>query len=317
MRHQRKIWIYAILTALLCVVLFSGCAQSTGKQNSADIGATTGDTSYPVTIADGAGGEVTITQEPTRVVSLSPANTEIVFALGAGAKLVGRTAYDNYPAEAAQVPSIGEFASPNVEKIIAASPDLVLASDFINDDIKKQIEASGAKVLLFSPNDITGIEKTIVDIGKVLNTNDKAKEVTTDMTTQYNNIVATAKKASTQKSVFIDLGSYYTAGPDSLLNSMLVDLNAKNIAGDAESAWPQLSAEKIISANPDVYISLYTKEADLKKVAGFDKLNAFKNNAVYVYGPLSEQADLMQRSGPRIVDGLALMAKDIYPDLFK
>lgn len=317
MRHQRKIWVYAILTALLCVVLFSGCAQSTGKQNSADIGATTGDTSYPVTIADGAGGEVTITQEPTRVVSLSPANTEIVFALGAGAKLVGRTAYDNYPAEAAQVPSIGEFASPNVEKIIAASPDLVLASDFINDDIKKQIEASGAKVLLFSPNDITGIEKTIVDIGKVLNTNDKAKEVTTDMTTQYNNIVATAKKASTQKSVFIDLGSYYTAGPDSLLNSMLVDLNAKNIAGDAESAWPQLSAEKIISANPDVYISLYTKEADLKKVAGFDKLNAFKNNAVYVYGPLSEQADLMQRPGPRIVDGLALMAKDIYPDLFK
>lgn len=317
MRHQRKIWIYAILTTLLCVVLFSGCAQSTGKQNSADIGATTGDTSYPVTIADGAGGEVTITQEPTRVVSLSPANTEIVFALGAGAKLVGRTAYDNYPAEAAQVPSIGEFASPNVEKIIATSPDLVLASDFINDDIKKQIEASGAKVLLFSPNDITGIEKTIVDIGKVLNTNDKAKEVTTDMTTQYNNIVATAKKASTQKSVFIDLGSYYTAGPDSLLNSMLVDLNAKNIAGDAESAWPQLSAEKIISANPDVYISLYTTEADLKKVAGFDKLNAFKNNAVYVYGPLSEQADLMQRSGPRIVDGLALMAKDIYPDLFK
>ncbi|MEG0379356.1 MAG: ABC transporter substrate-binding protein, partial [Eubacterium sp.] len=93
-------------------------------------------------------------KEPEKIVSLSPANTEILFALGVSDKMVGRTDYDNYPEEAAKITSIGDFNQPNIEKIISMSPDLILGTDLVNDDVRRQVEATGAKVAVFSPQSV-------------------------------------------------------------------------------------------------------------------------------------------------------------------
>jgi len=152
--------------------------------------------------------------------------------------------------------------------------------------------------------------------GELTNANDKAKTVVTKMTTDRQDIIDKAKTASVQKSVFIDVGDFFSAGPGSMLDSMLTDINAKNIASDATTPWPQLSTEQVIASNPDVYISLYNSPDEVKATPGFDKITAVKNNAIAYYAFLSPEADLVQRPGPRIVQGLALLAADVYPDLF-
>jgi iron complex transport system substrate-binding protein len=129
-------------------------------------------------------------------------------------------------------------------------------------------------------------------------------------------LVEKAKTAKTQKSVFFDIGKFYTAGPGSTLDSMLTDLNAVNIAADGVEQWPQLSTEEIIADNPDVYISLYTKPEDVKATPGFDKINAIINDQLVYFEYLTPESDMIQRPGPRIIDGMALIAESIYPEIF-
>lgn len=316
---MKKKVLKSLLMALACAALLlgaAGCAQK-GQEGGEVSGAVTGETAYPVSITDDLGNNVKIEKEPAKIVSLSPANTEILFALGVGDKVVGRTDYCNYPEEAAQVAAIGDYNNPNVEKIISLAPDVVLAGDLISDDVRSQIEATGAKVITFTPMSVDAVESTIINTGKVVNANDKAKEITDSMTKKYDEIKEKAAAANPQKSVFIDIGGYYSAGDNSLLGNMLKDINAKNIASDAGTDWPQLSVEQIIAKNPDVYVSFFTIPDEIKKVPGFDQVNAVKNDAIVYYEMLSPDSDLIQRPGPRVVDGLELLAAAVYPDQFK
>ncbi|MEF9918763.1 MAG: ABC transporter substrate-binding protein [Eubacterium sp.] len=316
---MKKRILKSVLSFLMCSILLLttvGCGQKSQKDNGT-VGATTGDTTYPVTITDDVGHKVSIEKEPTKIVSLSPANTEILFSLGVGDKVVGRTDYCNYPKEAGSIPTIGDYNNPNLEKIISLAPEIVLAGDLISEDVCKQIEATGAKVLVYTPMSVDAIETTMINTGKIVNANDKAKTETEAMTKKYEEIKGKASQVNVQKSIFIDIGQYYSAGDDSLLGNMLKDINAKNIASDAGTAWPQLSVEQIIAKNPDVYVSFFTKPDEIKKVPGFDQVNAIKNNGIVYYEMLSPDSDLIQRPGPRIVDGLALLAAAVYPEQFK
>lgn len=305
-----------ILVVLVLMVSFTGCQQS---KTTADVGGVetkSGSTTYPVTVTDNAGTAVTIEKEPQKIVSLSPATTEILFALDQGDKVVGRTKYCDYPEAALAVTDIGSFNSPTLEKIIELAPDIVVASDFVSDDIKQQLEATGAKVITFNAANIDGVLANIVQAGEVTNANDKATEIVEKMQTDRNALMEKAKTAKTQKSVFFDIGKFYTAGPGSTLDSMLTDLNAVNIAADGTDQWPQLSTEEIIADNPDVYISLYTKPEDVKATPGFDKINAIINNQLVYFEYLTPESDMIQRPGPRIIEGMALIAESIYPEIF-
>ena len=91
---------------------------------------------------------------------------------------------------------------------------------------------------------------------------------------------------------------------------------AVNIAADGTDQWPQLSTEEIIADNPDVYISLYTKPEDVKATPGFDKINAIINNQLVYFEYLTPESDMIQRPGPRIIEGMALIAESIYPEIF-
>lgn len=308
-----------LLTSLLFLLLLTGCNTDTTEtkdESSLSVATFSGETEYPVTIED-VTGEITIEKMPERIVSLSPANTETVFALGAESRLVGRTEYGNYPPEAESVASVGSYSSPNVEEILSKTPDLIIGSDYVDDSIRKQLEATGATVLVFSPKTVKDVENYIVTLGQVLDRNDMASQLITDIQAEYDALIDNLGAVEEEKSVFIDLGNYYSVGPGSLLNDELELIQAKNIAGNADTAYPLLSVETIISDDPDVYISLFTKIDELKKVAGFDTIEAFKNDQVYYYDGLGNDADMIQRPGPRIIQGMEILARDIYPDAFK
>lgn len=290
-------------------------ASSSGSSDNAE-GDEKGTTVYPLTVEDDLGNEVIIEEEPERVVSLSPANTETLFALGAGERIVGRTDYCSYPEEAAEVESVGTYTAPNTELIISLSPDVVFASDYIDDAVRDQVEEAGAKVVVFSANDVKGVEKNIETAGQILNLNDKAQELTESMTAELEELKDVIAEGSAEKSAFIDLGSYYSAGTGSLLGNMLNDLSVRNIAEDTGETWPQLSLEKIIESDPDIYISLFTSPEELKQTSGLNDLECIKNGNIIYFEGLSPEADMIQRAGPRIVEGTKLLAEKIYPELF-
>lgn len=207
------------------------------------------ETQYPLTVTDDLGNEVVIEAEPERIVSLSPANTETLFALGAGEQLVGRTDYCSYPQEAAEVPSVGSYSSPNTELIISMDADVIFASDYMDAAIRSQVENAGAKVIIFAANDLESVEADILLAGRVLNRNEEAKEITDGMEAEMAELEEILSANTVEKSAFVDLGDYYSAGEGSLLGSMLEDIGVRNIAAATGEAWPQLSVETIPSSS--------------------------------------------------------------------
>ena len=268
-------------------------------------------TTFPVTVVDAYDNEVTLDAAPTSIVSLAPTDTEILYAIGAGEVMTGRTDYCNYPEEATKLDSIGTYMEPNMELILSKSPDLVVASGFIDDNIRAQLEENGTAIYLTGGSDRESIEADITGLGTLTGYTDGA-----DMESEWNDLSTKLEKVTEEKSAFVDLGSLYSAGPGSLLDGSLSSIHVKNIAADADTTWPQLSAEKVVEANPDVYISLFSKLDEVKETAGLSDLACLQNEDGFIYIDGSgEDGDMIQRSGPRYVEGLKTLAELIYPEI--
>lgn len=270
---------------------------------------------YPVTVTDSYGNEIVIEEEPERIISLTPANTEILFAIGAGERMVGRTDYCTYPKEAQAVESIGNYWTPNAELIISKDPDVIF-TEYLEDSIKQQIEAAGTKVVTYTANSIQETEDLILLMGQVLNLDENAKALVDSMEKDLDEVMIALAPLSTYKSVFLDLGDYYSAGPGSLLDDVLNKVNVFNIAADGGEAWPQVSLEVIIEKNPDIYISMHSTPEELAGMAGISGLDCIKNGDIIYIEENSPDSELVARPGPRIVEGVRLLAEKIYPERF-
>ena len=300
---MKKKALYAAATALLGTAMISGVTVMA-------------EDSYPMTVTDDLGNEVTLEAAPESIVSLSPVNTEILYAVGAGDAVTGRTDYCNYPEEAADVESIGTYTEPNMELILSKSPDLVLASDYIDDAVRQQLEDNGTAVFITSAGDLESIENDITTVGKMTGHGEDADKVVADMESEWQDLSAELDKIEKEKSAFIDIGSLYSAGPGSMLDSALKMIHVTNIAADADSAWPQLSAEVIVKADPDVYVSLFSQLDDVKQTAGLADLRCLNEDGGFIYiDGMSEEGDMIQRPGPRYVEGLKVLAEKIYPEI--
>ncbi|SJZ69636.1 ABC transporter substrate-binding protein [Garciella nitratireducens] len=318
MNGWRKVFVVIMIVFL--TFTWTACSNTTHKENT-----TAGEkenttieedkTTYPITITDDLGNKVTFEKAPKKIVSVAPSNTEILFALGLGDKIVGRDNYSNYPKEAQEIEVVGDFSGPNVEKIIDLSPDVVFAFSGIPEDAKKLLENSNIKVIVFYPSNIDGVLKNIETVGEIFNVQEEANKVAENMQKKRKEILEKVKNVE-KKKVFIDIGDFYSAGPNSFIDSMLEEIHAENIAKDADTQYPQLSLEKIIESNPDVYITISTSKEEIKKLEGIQSINAFKNNNIIEIPMGTEENDMIQRSGPRIVDGLEILAKAIYPEAF-
>ena len=301
---MKKATLFAAATALLGAVWVSGATVFAETD------------AFPVTVMDDFGNEVTLEKAPESIVSLAPVDTEILFALGAGDSVTGRTDYCNYPEEAADVDSIGTYMEPNMELILSKSPDLVVASGFIDDNIRQQLEENGTAIFITNASDLESTEKNIETLGKLIGHDAEAEEVVKNMEDEWTDLSAELENVKEEKSAFIDIGSFYSAGPSSLLDNSMQMIKVENVAADADSAWPQLSAEAVVEANPDVYISLYSTLEDVQQTAGLSDLACLNEDGGFIYiDDSSVEGDMIQRPGPRYVEGLKVLAELVYPEI--
>jgi iron complex transport system substrate-binding protein len=274
---------------------------------------------YPINITDNFGCAVTIEKTPMRIVSLSPSNTEILFAVGAGDRVVGGTTYDTYPPEAVNLSKIGGFSSVNVEAVVNLSPDLVLAEDGNGLDTINVLKKLDLKVVTVNPKTMDDILENIRLVGNITGNDAAAESLTADMTHQISDItdmtedIPNSRKPRVLYIVWHE--PMYAAGagsfPDDLIQ-MAGGMNIIEIEG-----WPVISIEDVVDKNPQIIIcsgmggGSYTIMEAITGNQVLAQTDAVKNNKVYP----ADDPNTIELAGPRIVQGLAELHGFIAPDI--
>lgn len=308
---RRKGHLCAVFVLLLSVflLLFSGCQQ----QNTA----VTGNQTTEITVTDDSGAELTLENNPERIVSLTPSNTEILFALGLGDRVVGVTTYCDYPEEANEKTKIGDLQG-NVEEIVALEPDLVVSKAILNDDVVSKLRNLNIPVLCVNPESLDGVYRAIELISKVTGTESSGDKLSSEMKERIEAVeqkVASIPEAERLK-VFIEVGNepLYTAGTKSSVDELLSLAGGINIAGDVEG-YQMYSLESVVKNNPDAILALDSYyvdvEAEIKKRSGWDTIKAVQEDNLII-----DLDNLLNRPGPRSADAVETIAKELYPDLF-
>lgn len=311
----------AILLAALLLLVCSVLAACSSGTDTTTTTTTTTSTASSLVITDQTGRTVTLPSIPQKIISLSPGNTEILFALGLGERVIGRTDYCNYPAEAADVPSIGGFSTPNIEDIVALEPDLILAANLHIAEIVPQLEGYGLNVLCLDPVDITGVLEAITLVGIAAGAENAAQTLVDSMQSRVDAVTSKTgglTQAEKKRILYVIWHDPLMAAGSGTFHDELIRIaGGVNIAGDLEG-YPTLSMEVVIGDDPEIIIAgvgmgdgedlslVFMQEEE--RLAG---TTARVNGAVY---PMD--MDTIGRPGPRIVDALEQFAAYIHPELF-
>jgi cobalamin transport system substrate-binding protein len=265
-------------------------------------------------VVDDTGQTVRLPVRPKRIVSLAPSLTEIVFVVGAGSRLVGDTSYCDYPEEAKKVTRVGDTLNPNIELIIGLKPDLVLISTASQlEAFSKQLDQQKIPVYISDPHDLNGVLTSIVKIGELLDEGAKGKDVANLLTDRARNVESRVD-GSRPVRVFYQVSAepLYTAGRDSFVTDLIKRAGGESVTATVPGAWPRFSNESALAANPDaIIIPTGDSMAGGSAVTVSDALKtsaAVRNRRVYFIN-----GDLLSRPGPRLVEGLEEMAKDLHP----
>lgn len=277
---------------------------------------------FPVTVTDDAGDTVTFDRPPQRIISLSPGHTETLYALGLGDRVIATDTYSNYPPENKPKATLNTFPKPNVEVLVALHPDLIV--DLTEGhDFTRQMNAHGITTLTLFPKTFDGTLKDIDLLGRVTGTSTQAQRITRTMRTRAAAIVAKTKNVP-RPTVLYELDASdptrpFVAGSGGFFGELIPMAAGKNIFADVHGPSAQVSAEQIIARNPDIII---LADADLPYNAqtpalvrarpGWSQITAVKEGRIYEVDDA-----LLTRPGPRLVDGLAELAKILHPELFK
>ncbi|MBP2240955.1 iron complex transport system substrate-binding protein [Cytobacillus eiseniae] len=279
-------------------------------------------TVYPLTVKDATGLELTFDKAPERIVSTSPSETEILFALGLGDKIYGVSDFDDYPKEALTKQKVGGVTKPNEETIIAADPDLVIGGISMKDDIVEKFRGLGLTLYKTEPKKLDDILNNIIQIGIITDTQEKAEELVAQMKETIKTVtdVAATIKEEDKKKVYIEFSPGWTVGKGEFMDELITLAGGINIASDMEG-WNAINEEKVIQDNPEVI--LYTAEVvDDKSGKPLEELITSRNgwekiSAIQDGNLTGIEGNIMSRPGPRITDALTQMAEAIYPELFK
>ncbi len=303
----KKIKSGKVLTVMFfAVAVFAGCRSNVSIPN----------TNAPATVAmrqvtDDLGRTVAVPVKITRVVSLAPNLTENIFAVGAGDRLVGVTTFCNYPEAAKSIAKIGDTMNPNMESIIALKPDVVFVSTASQiEAFMKTLEANKIAVYVTKADSLDALMKNLSDLGDIFGSKDISSKLISDLTTRINTIQKTAGDTRTRVFVQISKEPLFTIGNQSFLTTALGKAAAESVTRQVETAYPKLSKETALALDPEAII-LSDSEDNREPNEVFKNSPAVKNGRVY-----KVNADLLSRPGPRLVDALEQIAKDLHPEKF-
>lgn len=273
---------------------------------------------FPVTVTDDNGTEVTIPAKPVRIVSTAPANTETLFALGLAERIVGVTSLDDYPPEAASVAKVGDF-QVNTEAVMALSPDLVVGYAG-NEEALAPVQSAGAPVVILNPTTLDGIYANIQLVGTATGAEAEAAALVESLKAEVAAVTKVTGGITESPKVFYALdNTLWTAGPGSFVDELLKLVNATNVGGmqgDSAAVQPyfQFAPEQLIAADPDVILlpnTAYTSIDEFVSDARFASLRAVKEGHVVLIDDV-----IITRPGPRIGQGLLKLAEAVHPGAF-
>lgn len=327
---MKKQWMALVLALLL---LFAGCAPQTADPateaettdaqttEATEVAEATEETEaaegtqYPLEVTDGLGNTVTLSKEPETIVSLAPNVTEVLFALGLGDKIVGTSEFSDYPAEAAEIPTVGGAMGFDMEKITELAPDLIVTNGVVEGLADTATHAEIA-VAGYYPQSMAQVQEQILQIGEIANKQVEAQAIVANMKERTEAVVASVEGLD-KPTVFYEVWGdpLMVAGKGSFINEMIILAGGEDVAGEAEP-YSNYDVEQLVAADPDIYL---INDGDpnvspeiLAERPGYDGLSALENDRV-----LTINADLISRPGPRLIDGLEAVADLLHPDRVK
>jgi iron complex transport system substrate-binding protein len=274
-------------------------------------------------LTDGLGRNVVLSQPAQRVVSLAPSNTEILFAIGAGAQVVGRDMFSDYPEAAKSLTDIGgSMGAFSLEQVVALKPDLVLAAELNTPEQVKSFEDLGLTVYyLKNPTTLDGLYTNLEIVAELTGHEAESAKLIDTLKARVAAVDAKVATVSSRPSVFYELDSTdpakpYTAGPGSYVDLLIARAGGSNVGALLEGQWAQISLEQLIVSNPDFILlgdaAYGVTPESLAARPGWETLSAVQENRILPFDD-----NTVSRPGPRLVDSLEALAKILHPGLFE
>jgi iron complex transport system substrate-binding protein len=284
-----------VFLALLLVAL-AACGGNPGPQPSSGASASTA-AAFPVTVADFQDKPVTISRRPDRIVSIGPSNTEFLFALGAGDRVVGVDDFSDEPAEAKAKEKVGGV-KPNVEKIVSLRPDVVISVK-ISDGSLERLMAQGIVVLVVNPQSAADVARTAILVGRSIGADGDAlaRAIQSGVDVVRLRAASPRKKRVYHEIDASDPNKLYSVGPGSFIDDLIAIAGGTNIAAATASQYPQLSPEEIVRADPEVIVfaSFGVTAEQVAARPGWSAISAVRNKRI-----VRVEGSLLSRPGPRL-----------------
>lgn len=271
----------------------------------------------PRTFVDDTGRKIFLADPPTRVVSLAPSVTEMLFAIGAGEQVVGVTSFCDYPPEARSKPKVGG-AFPNLEVVLGLGPTLVVAPrDFIRPDMAVKLDELKIPLFILDAATLEDVFRHIQTLGRMLGRSDQADAVATALRRRVAEIKARTASAPRPRVLYVlNSDPLMSVGPGSFIHQMIELAGGANVAAGSPVSYPRLNLEEVIRQDPEVILFPVGDDEGIpdreqERWRKWTALSAVKQNR-FVRIP----SVLLDRPGPRVVDGLEQLARHLHPDLF-
>ena len=267
---------------------------------------------FPLRLADDGGRQVDFAAPPSKIVSLSAAAVEVLYAIGAGDQLVAGDLYSDCPAAATELEHLDSF-TPSVEAITALEPDLVILG-FPATELQDALARVGvASFLVEPPPDVSGVLDQMDLLGQVTGHPKEAGDYVAGMNARIDEIIAGLPEAE-PPAVFHEVDTtLYSAGPGSFVGDLYGILEALNIAEETGEPFPQMSNEAVIAAAPQVIILADEEAGESAETVsarpGWDSIPAVQNGRIHPVDP-----DIVSRPGPRLIEALQTLAQLLYPE---
>jgi iron complex transport system substrate-binding protein len=296
------------------VFLFLSCSCSTGI--TARGGREAGVPAGRMDVIDGIGRRVNLPLHPLRIISLAPSVTEVLYLLGADDRLIGVTTHCDWPEDARRKPKIGTLLTPDYEAILAARPDLIIASTAGNDRASvEKLAGIGLPVFVTAPRSVTGIIETTLLMGRITDCADSGERLAAQIRAKLAEIQRRLAGLPPVRAFFITwFDPLLAPGEKTFENDVLRLAGVISISAASSEFYPRYSLEEVVAQNPDVILTVRHEGnplPDLARLAGWRSLQAVRQGRIHV---LSE---VLQHPSPRFVDGVEELARSLHPERFR
>jgi len=276
----------------------------------------------PVVVAALALSVVTVPAQdlpPRRIISFIPAVTEMLFALGAGDRVVAVGSFDRYPQEIEKLPRVGALLDPDLERIISLEPDLVTVYGS-QTDLRTQLERAKVPLFLYSHADLSDVTKTILDLGARIGRNERARELTAGIERSLANVRQRVAGQARPRTLIVfgresgALRGIYASGGYGFIHDMVTAAGGDNVFADLKQQAVQATTELVIARRPDVILELRAESLNAEQLSRelaawkpLASVPAVRNNRVHVIADLRTVVP-----GPRVAEGADVIARVLH-----